>query len=237
MKKQIWFRIISLLITGAVFCSGVTAYAASPAEKAPAPASSKIPGGTEEDYSLKANPAIFTDEVRTRKYYNTIRQTILDGTNTTLRSSLIKMELSPEAIAERDAFIGSLSELSDPDKVKKIADYVCNHMKYKVGDSISLEAFFTGGSSGACGTYTMVTQYLCNLANVPCLDVTGKAPNGGAHGWNSVYVDGQWRGLDVTFSDSRNRLIFDTTFKGNYIPNSKNGLLFNKELLVPGSTL
>jgi hypothetical protein len=47
----------------------------------PAP-DTEIPGGTAVDYSLEANPAIFTGTFFTRAYYNTQRQTVLDfGTN------------------------------------------------------------------------------------------------------------------------------------------------------------
>ena len=51
-----------------------------------------------------------------------------------------------------------------------------------------------------CGGYTHLVSYLCLLCGIPNVELTGTD-----HSWNLVYVDGEWKMLDVTWNDTTGR--------------------------------
>ncbi|NLK29388.1 MAG: hypothetical protein GX306_13805 [Clostridiales bacterium] len=56
---------------------------------------------------------------------------------------------------------------------------------------------------GVCEDYAYLYKELCDRMMIPCKYVTGYG-NGGAHGWNYVYVDKKWLYIDVTWDDPLN---------------------------------
>lgn len=51
---------------------------------------------------------------------------------------------------------------------------------------------------GVCQSYAMAYDYLCELADVECIVVTGNMLGYLPHAWNKVKVDGEWLTIDVT---------------------------------------
>ncbi len=137
------------------------------------------------------------------------------------------------ANAATDNFIAEIQDLTDKEKVKKIADLVCDKIVYRNENVGGINDVFTnsGQTNGTCATYANAFQYLCQRANIPCVTVTDDN-----HGWNEVYVDGKWQVTDIGYYDvgrpQTNLYISD--FKRTDKDPQKTK--FAKELLVPMST-
>jgi hypothetical protein len=61
------------------------------------------------------------------------------------------------------------------------------------------------GYSPVCEGYAKSFKYLCDLAEIPCITISGKAyssnGSGGDHMWNAVELDGVWYMVDTTWDD------------------------------------
>ncbi len=124
---------------------------------------------------------------------------------------------------------------SDREKVIYLNDYLCTLLTYKIGTSSSIAQIFSphsGELQGACGTYARAFKFLCSAADIPCFTITTST-----HGWNMVYVDGEWLHVDVSANDHYNRpyILLSKTVE-NRIDQAPEATAFLKELLVPGST-
>jgi len=56
--------------------------------------------------------------------------------------------------------------------------------------------------AGVCEDFASLFSALCARAGIPCEKVTGQG-GGGNHAWNRVYLNGEWKYVDVTFDDNR----------------------------------
>lgn len=130
--------------------------------------------------------------------------------------------------------LDAISGLSDRDKVIALNDYLCDLMAYGQGSG-GLEAIFsehTEPALGVCANYATAFSLLCGAAGIPSMIVSSDD-----HGWNEVYVDGQWLTVDVTFNDAsyhRNAYLLSTDAPRTDI--MPQGTRFVRELLAPGST-
>lgn len=132
-----------------------------------------------------------------------------------------------------DSFIAEIKNLTDTEKAKRIADYICERVVYKDDNVAGINGVFTETSpvNGLCGTYANAFVYLCQRADIPCIIVKDSV-----HAWNEVYIDGKWYIADISYYDvSRNEAILlqKTYVRADINPKKTN---FAKELLVPGST-
>ena len=132
-----------------------------------------------------------------------------------------------------DEFLQSIASLSDREKVKKIADYISDRIVYKDENVAGINQIFTQNSqvNGICGTYSGAFIYLCNRANIPCVNIDDRE-----HAWNEVYVDGIWYTADISYYDvaRTDEMLLRTTYQRTDPNKAKTN--FAKELLVPGST-
>ena len=132
-----------------------------------------------------------------------------------------------------DNFIAEIKNLTDTEKAKRIADYICDRVVYKDENVAGINSVFTETPpvNGLCGTYANAFVYLCQRADIPCIIVKDYV-----HAWNEVYIDGKWYIADISYYDvSRNEAILlqKTYVRADINPKKTN---FAKELLVPGST-
>ncbi len=132
-----------------------------------------------------------------------------------------------------DNFIAEISELSEKEKVKRIADYICDRVAYKNENAAGINRVFTETPpvNAICGTYADAFVYLCQRAYVPCVSIVDDI-----HAWNEVYVDGKWYTTDISYYDvARTDAML---FPANYPRTDPNTAKtkFAKELLVPMST-
>ena len=198
--------------------------ASAPAQPEPTAASAA------PDESAKANPAIFNGSY-TREAYNALRQAISTGTESTpiamSASTRDAMQEVIAAIREWPAyhlesaggkqyftakysdnyqaaadyckpFINSLAGKSDTDKVRAIALYICDRLTYETNAFSSPRTVLTSDavSKGNCMSYAHNFMFLCDMADIPCVFV-----HSATHQWNEVYVDGEWRNIDLTGTD------------------------------------
>lgn len=99
--------------------------------------------------------------------------------------------------------------MSDYDKVKAVHDYIINHCTYDTEhgtdiDSIPDASFHVEGvilnGTAVCQGYAETFQLFMDLLNIQNLLVTGTG-DGVSHGWNLVFLDGNWYHVDTTWDD------------------------------------
>lgn len=132
-----------------------------------------------------------------------------------------------------DGFIAEISNLAGREKVKRIADYICDKVAYKNDNAAGINKVFTGTPpvNAVCGTYADAFVYLCQRTEIPCISVVDDI-----HAWNEVYVDGKWHTTDISYYDvvRSDEYLFPKNYPRTDINKQKTN--FAKELLVPGST-
>jgi len=93
---------------------------------------------------------------------------------------------------------------TDYGRLEYINKYLIDNVRYSNsnpnGDwgQSTYEALVLG--TAVCGGYTAAVQDLCFLLGIPSISLHGRN-----HIWNCVYIDGQWKMLDVTWNDSTGR--------------------------------
>jgi len=113
---------------------------------------------------------------------------------------------------------------NDEQKVLAIHDWIAKNISYdyvalysnNLTDAADPEKVFTN-KRGVCSGYARLARILFGIAQIPCLNIHGYASGlgGGAimegktynytnHEWNAVYVNKEWKILDITW-DSNNK--------------------------------
>lgn len=138
-------------------------------------------------------------------------------------------------------FLDALAGKSESDKLYAIACYICDRLEYDANSTATPRTLFASDSvkKGNCMSYANGLQFLCDLADIPCVFV-----HSAVHQWNEVYVGGRWYSVDLTSFDigytdrGSATLLHDTAdMQGNIFKQTEPELTrFAKELLVPGST-
>lgn len=97
-----------------------------------------------------------------------------------------------------EEIIKQAASLTDREKVRLFNDYICENIYYDKEFDPDIPEFFAGPGAvrGRCSTYARAFKYLCDRAGIVCIIHTGEN-----HAWNSVYVDGKWSYVDVTWND------------------------------------
>ena len=139
-------------------------------------------------------------------------------------------------------FIDGLAGQSDGDKATAMANYVCDRLAYDANSTATPRTLFAsdGVKKGNCMSYAHGFQFLCNLADIPCVLL-----HSDIHQWNEIYIDGRWYSVDLTSYDIRytehgfDRLLADASELQSSIYAQSDPALtrFIKELLAPGSTV
>lgn len=92
--------------------------------------------------------------------------------------------------------------MSERDKVKVIHDWIVNNTRY--GElSDRQDQFMTGvlyQRQAVCAGYADLFSYAMAVLGIPCELVTGYV-DGGDHAWNRVFIEGEWKYIDVTWDD------------------------------------
>ena len=83
-------------------------------------------------------------------------------------------------------------QMTDREIVIWVNKWLCDHMTY------SYHLLPGHEEAGNCSHYTSVFHYIMINLGIPCIDVSSAAEH---HTWNQVYVDGQWKTVDVTWND------------------------------------
>ncbi len=110
--------------------------------------------------------------------------------------------------AKIDAILAKIikANMTPEQKVKAIHDYVVTHITYddNYHDEETVENLLKtiDKGRGVCGDYTMLFQYLCDRASIPCISEAGNVSSSPIdHAWNVVFLNGQWKFIDTTWDD------------------------------------
>ena len=90
------------------------------------------------------------------------------------------------------------------EKLEIVNDLLCDYFEYKCPTE-NLE-WCIENHLAKCEDYAMLTQYICDLLHIPNYLIASDATetlddDDDGHAWNYVYVDGEWKMLDVTWND------------------------------------
>lgn len=161
-----------------------------------------------------------------------------DGTVLFQKSRSTSYEEAAEAAR---AIIDNLAGKTESEKLYAFACSVCDRLEYNEDSTATPRALFAteGVKKGNCMSYAHGFQYMCNLANIPCILV-----HSDVHQWNEVYTNGRWYSVDLTSFDIRYtetgsaRLLADASeLQGSiYLQSEPQLARFAKELFVPNST-
>lgn len=138
-------------------------------------------------------------------------------------------------------FINEQIGKSEEEKAVELACYVCERLNYDANSTTTPNNLFTDNTlkAGNCASFAHGFQFLCNLADIPCILVHSEI-----HQWNEVFIGNRWYSVDLTSFDIHYnegnlwRLLADASeLQGSIYAQSEPHLTrFAKELLVPGST-
>ena len=141
------------------------------------------------------------------------------------------------------SFINSMENLSDREKVREIACFVCDRLTYNASKSPAPRTVLISGAviQGNCMGYAHNFKFLCDMAGIPCIFVHSTD-----HQWNQVYVEGRWWHVDVcamdagddTVSRQHSRVLYEDDYVqgASYQQSEPELIAFAKEVVVPGST-
>lgn len=92
-------------------------------------------------------------------------------------------------------------------KLKVFYDYIVLNNNFSVdtqGYNSTIYAGFTDSENLQCAGYAKTMQYLCDLAGIKSMVVTGTNKSGDSHAWNIVYCGDGYYNLDTTWGDPIN---------------------------------
>ncbi|MGI5894699.1 MAG: transglutaminase domain-containing protein [Candidatus Merdivicinus sp.] len=100
-------------------------------------------------------------------------------------------------------FLNTIPEdASDYQKVKLVFDFLVDSISYDVNSANSGNIYGALVEKKArCEGYARAAQYLLNKMNIFCTYVTGETTDGQPHGWNLLFLDGEFYHMDATWGD------------------------------------
>ncbi len=92
-------------------------------------------------------------------------------------------------------------------KLKVIHDWVITHNVFSLENTFATCGVYNGLSGNGilqCQGYAKSILYLCDVAGIECMTVTGNNSEGATHAWNVVYCTDGYYILDATWDDPEN---------------------------------
>ncbi len=110
-----------------------------------------------------------------------------------------------KAVALADELCAGLSD--DMDKIKVLYSYVKDNICFDYTKAFTVQSSYLpnidkilDSQTGICFDYASLLACMLRSQGIPAQLVKGYLSNGYYHAWNKVYVNGEWRMLDATFS-------------------------------------
>ena len=128
----------------------------------------------------------------------------------------LQYDLTPEQAAsaqkEIDATVSDIMSKvngysSTVSRLKVIYDWVITHNTFSLQGNYRTCGIYNGLTDGGelqCQGYAKTVLYLCDIAGIECMVVTGNNTEGSTHAWNVVYCDNGYYILDTTWGDPMN---------------------------------
>lgn len=93
-------------------------------------------------------------------------------------------------------------DTSDYEKLLRFHDELVLGCTFREGEKYSNTVYGALVAGQAqCEGYALAYEYLCRRAGIECFTVTGSSPQGAAHAWNMVKLEGMWYHVDCTWDD------------------------------------
>lgn len=176
----------------------------------------EIPSGMTSDDVIKVYSIVYNSEPQLFWMGSSIKAgmtfaTISYKTNDKAEIQSMQKEINAAAskiISKANNYSGTVS------KLKVIYDTIVlgsDFSKSTDGYNSSIYNGLTGKGELQCAGYAKSMQYLCDLAGIDCMVVTGTDKNGNSHAWNVVYCENGYYNIDATWGDPIN------SFDSNYI--------------------
>ncbi len=139
-------------------------------------------------------------------------------------SSYYALDVMDDILAKaKELTVGAVT---DEQKVRAVHDWMCDEFAYDY-DALSTgniqnqatPSWVFKNKRAVCSGFSRLNQLMLTSLGVPCISVMGAGSgvvNGSTamnHEWNLVYIEGQWRELDVTW-DCKNNYQNGTVTKG-----------------------
>ena len=96
---------------------------------------------------------------------------------------------------------GITTNMTDLEKAKLVAEWLCDHMSYSRPLKFNPGIAGLISQTGVCYTYMEAYELLLSSEEINVKNRNVFGPN---HGWNQVFVDGEWYNVDVTWMDNDN---------------------------------
>jgi hypothetical protein len=172
-------------------------------------------------------------------YAISIKALSISGSTVTVGYTYKKPEAEKiqRAISDKvDSVVSKVAtgSMSDAKKIEALNNWLIDNAEYDYPAFKAMQEPFGAGSEfarawtaegvlvdgiGVCASYAYGFNALANAAGVETVVIIGDVKNGGAHAWNKVKIDGEWKAVDSTWNDSpdRNRflMINDNEFTGS----------------------
>ncbi|MBQ8781823.1 MAG: hypothetical protein IJZ72_09140 [Oscillospiraceae bacterium] len=131
----------------------------------------------------------------------------------------LRMNYTVSSVEERDAIqkkidknanavLAAANQYSSTfSKLKVFYDWIVTNSEFSVSNTAaacSIENGMTGGGELQCAGYAKTMMYLCDLAGIECMTITGRNDEGSSHAWNVVYCDNGYYNLDTAWGDPMN---------------------------------
>lgn len=162
----------------------------------------------------KSYSGYYIYDIYINDYWGSDCKTILDKANNILQNEIK---------------ISSYS--SEYEKVLAIYNWITKNVSYDVNAQSNIDKLkycqtinsALVDKSSVCGGFANTFQYLCKLADINCLTVTGKTSKtaNGFHAWNVVQVNNQWYYCDSTWDAGKTQQNFSWFLKGNDVFSSR----------------
>jgi hypothetical protein len=153
-----------------------------------------LPSGWDDSYGRYYRVDDMDRQLAAMQYYYDVSQELFhDG-----MSDYEKVKAAYQFIAQKVDYDYDTFEATDPKK----GSFWLNQ------DQIKLDSFnwvgFALTDCVVCEGYSQAMKALMNMAEVPCIVVTGEPESWdeSGHAWNKVYLDGNWYNLDITWDDN-----------------------------------
>jgi hypothetical protein len=98
-----------------------------------------------------------------------------------------------------------LEDLTDREKVRKLTNWVYNHLEKVSNVNASTSLSVLNNQAGDCTEHTLLLTTLLRAAGLPARELSGLVYTNdelqvfGYHAWVEVYLDGGWMAVDPTF--------------------------------------
>ncbi len=169
-----------------------------------------IPSGLSKSAVSKVFTIVFQNEPQLfwldSNYYNSSNKYLLLQYKTMDIDEIEKMQTSINKTV-KSLLTKAKKQSTTYGKLKVFYDYIVlnnNFVLESKGYNTTIYGAFTGSEDLQCAGYAKSMQYLCDLAGITSMVVTGTNKDGASHAWNIVKCGDGYYNLDTTWGDPIN---------------------------------